>query len=68
MNRVNYIILVIAIGASYAYSYSALYRERREHRQTKELLVVAQQDAKDAAMQLNEARATIAALNGASKL
>lgn len=62
MNRVNYILLILAIGASYAFPYSALYRERREHRHTKELLAVAEADAKDAAERLIEAQATIATL------
>jgi hypothetical protein len=62
MKRVNYIMLILAIGTSYALPYSALYSERRKHRQTQALLAEAQADAKDAAEQLIEAQATLATL------
>lgn len=59
--------LIALLVAMVVFRGDALKDERRAHVETKELLRVAEADAKDAALRLNEALATIAALRGTTE-
>lgn len=66
--RLYKVLLTLGLMLVCGIPYTLLFKACRENIALSIELREAQQDAKDAAMQLNEARATIGALNGASKL